>query len=195
MPCWDRAVPSSSSCWAYRRRRQDSQRVRTRRTHLRALHRRQGAGADLRLPADPADTGCRSARDRHGRAAAGRDFPRQRLGQGQCGALLPRRRPVRGGAPGRPVLRCNEPARPDDAALGAGATRARRHADRARRAQPRSADDPRQGHRRLGHQGEHRRDQARRYRRKHDPRSRARPKPSACAGPRSFTPRASTRPQ
>ena len=81
--------------------------------------------------------------------------------------------PEQGDHPGRELPRGHQPARADDAALGARQARARRDAGRAREAQPRHPADPRRADRRLGHQGRQRRDQARRPRRDHGPRDRA----------------------
>jgi membrane-bound serine protease (ClpP class) len=115
----------------------------------------------------------RPARGDDGRAAAGRDLARQRLGQGQRGGLLPRRRSAEGHHPGRELPDGDQPAGADDAARGARQARARRDAGRARAAQPRRAAHPRRADRRLGHQGHQRRDQAHRPERVDGARDRA----------------------
>ena len=66
------------------------------------------------------------------RAAAGRDHARQRLGEGERGGVLPRRRPAAGDHPGGELPRGHQPARADHAARGARQARARRAALRAR---------------------------------------------------------------
>ena len=81
-------------------------------------------------------------------------------------------RPGAGDHQGRELHARDQPARPDDAALGARQARARRDAGRARQAERRPPGDSRPADRRLGDQGRQCRDQARRPQREHDPRHR-----------------------
>ena len=122
----------------------------------------------------------------HRRAAAGRDLARQRLGEGQRGGLLPRRRSAEGDHPGRALPRRHQPARADHAALGARQARARRDAGRAREAQPSTSSTILDAQTDAwGIKVAERRDQARRPQRSRwcAP-SPARPKPSASGAPR-----------
>ena len=61
----------------------------------------QGPGTGDHHSRHPADGAGRPARRDDGRAAAGRDLARQRLGQGQCRRFLPCRRSAEGDHPGR----------------------------------------------------------------------------------------------
>ena len=137
-----------------------------------------------------------AAHGRARRAAAGRHHPRQRLGEGQRGGLLPRRRPGEGGGRGRELPLRHQPARADHAALGARPGRARRAALRARQAQRPAPGDHRP---RTPIPGASRCRRSRSStsicRRRCSARWRARPRRSARSGPRSSTPRASSRPR
>ena len=93
------------------------------------------------------------ARDRDGRAVAGGDHARQRLGEGQRGALLPRAAPREGGDLGRELPVRHLAARADHAAQRVRPGRARRAARRARADQPPAPGDHRPAHRGVGRQG------------------------------------------
>ncbi len=90
----------------------------------------KGPGLILADSGHPADGRVDLRVHRARRADAGRDLARQRVGQGQRGHLFPHRRPGQGDHPGRQSLRGDQPARADDAALGARPARARRDARR-----------------------------------------------------------------
>ena len=98
-------------------------RIRARRgLHARPLHRDQGSRAVSAGAVRAADGARRSARRGRRSSAAGRDFARQRLGQGQRRHLFPRRRSRARHHPGQQLPDGDEPARPDHAALGAWAS-------------------------------------------------------------------------
>ena len=153
--------------------------------HARPLLRGEGPRAVHPGSLRAADGEGRSPGGRAGRAAAGRDLARQRLGQGKRRPLFPHRRSRAGDHQGGGFHGRDQPTRADDAALGPRQARARRDAGRARQAQRRHPGDPRPADRRLGHQGRQRRDQAHRPQREAwcAP-SPSRPRPSGCAAPR-----------
>ena len=127
---------SSSLLWLLAQLAAHPARVRARRrVPARPLLEGEGARAGAADPGHPADGEGRPAHGGDGRPEAGRDLARQRLGQGQRGGVLPRRRCREGGHPGRELPRRHQPARADHAALGARQARARRDALRARPAQ------------------------------------------------------------
>ena len=128
-----------------------------------ASGRSRGRGSIILIPGDPADGAGRPAHRGAGRAAAGRDLARQRLGQGQRGGLLPRGRPAEGDHPGR-ATSSRRPAssrRPRCARCSASTSSTRCWPSASKLnldiQQILDAAD-----RRLGHQGLERRDQARR---------------------------------
>ena len=82
----------------------------------------KGPGLVIVIPGHPADGQGGSAYRHDGRAAAGRDLPRQRLGEGQRGAVLSRRGPGAGHHPGRELPGRHQPARPDHVALPCSAS-------------------------------------------------------------------------
>ena len=104
-----------------------------RRVPPRPLRRREAR----RLPLDRADGRPpgedQPARDRDGRAGAGGDHPRQRLAEGERGALLPRAPPGEGRDPGGELPVRHLAALADDAAQRVRPGGARRAARRARR--------------------------------------------------------------
>ena len=117
-----------------------------------------------RLPlADPGrrpDGADQPARDRDGRARAGGDHARQRLAEGECGALLPGAAPREGGDPGRELSLRHLPAGADDAAQRLRPGGARRAAGRAGVDQPAAPGDHRPADRAVGRQGAQRRGEA-----------------------------------
>ena len=135
----------------------------------------EGEGPRARDPRarHPADGARRASHRRARRAEPGRDFARQRVGEGERGRLFPRGRSAEGDHRGRELHDGDEPARADDAALGARQARPRRDAVAAREAQHRHPADARRADAVVGHQGRQRRDQARRHQRIDDSRDRA----------------------
>src|SRR3546814_1843795 len=169
----DRLRPGPAAAHTAGQRNQGAARIRARRgVPARPLLEGEGPGPDHPDSRGAADGADRLAHDCHGRAGAGRDLARQRVGQGQCGGVLPRRRSAEGHHQRRALLRGHQPTLADHAAFGAGQARAGREAGRARQAQHGYPADPRRPDRRLGHQGRQRRDQAHRPQRDHGPRHR-----------------------
>src|SRR3546814_5862323 len=78
-------------------RNQEAARIRARSgVPARPLLEGEGPGPDHPDSRGAADGADRLAHDCHGRPGAGRDLARQRVGQGQCGGVLPRRRSAEG---------------------------------------------------------------------------------------------------
>ena len=128
--------------------------------------------------------------------AAGRDHPRQRVGQGQRGRLLPGHQPDQVGRRGRELHLRHLAARPDHPARGARRGRARRAAEpSARRStcgcRRSSTSTPIRGASRCRWS----RSSTSTCRRRCSAPSRSRPRRSARSGPRSSTPRASSWPR
>ena len=177
-------------------RDQGAARVRARRgVPARSLLEGEGPGADRADSGGAADGARGPAHGGDGRAAAGRDLARQRLGAGQRRGVLPRGRPAEGDHQRRTLLRSHQPARADHAALGAGPARTRRDAGRTRQAQRRHPQHPRLSRPTPGaSRSPTSRSSMSTSTRPWSARSRARPRPSACDAPRSSTPKASARP-
>src|SRR6185437_15335572 len=126
------------------------------------LHRYQGAWAGAADSGGAEHDPGRPARHRDGRAAAGRDLARQRLGARERGGLFPRGRLGQVGAGSGELPAGHQPAGADPPAFGAGPARTGRDPVPARFDQPHPAGDAGRGHRSLGHQDHERRDQGRR---------------------------------
>ena len=111
---------------------QDLPRIRTRRgLYARPLHPGVRPRPRHPHPDHPAGRAHRSPHPCRGRSEPGRDLSRQRLGEGERGALLPGHRPRARHHQCGELQRRDQPARPDDATLGARQARARRDAGRA----------------------------------------------------------------
>ena len=102
---------------------------------------------------DRSDGARQPAHGRPGRPAAGHHHPRQRVGEGERGGLLPGHGPAPGDRRGRELQLRDVAACADDAEKRAGTGGARRSAGRTRAAEPAAPADPRPPDRSMGHQG------------------------------------------